>query len=42
MAAHVHAELMDQYAQDATKTNKPWEFWQLEKREWVLSSRRHI
>ena len=28
MAAHVHAELMAQYAQDATTTNKPWEFWQ--------------
>ncbi|WP_387692945.1 hypothetical protein [Photorhabdus sp. RM71S] len=28
MAAHVHAELMLQYAQDALRTNKPWLLWQ--------------
>jgi len=29
MTKHVHAELMMQYAQDATETDKPWERWQL-------------
>ena len=27
MTAHKHAELMLQYAQDATETDKPWELW---------------
>ncbi|TDB48050.1 hypothetical protein [Photorhabdus luminescens] len=26
---HVHAELMMQYAQDAFKTDKPWELWEI-------------
>ena len=26
--AHIHAELMAQYAEDAKKYNKPWEMWQ--------------
>ena len=26
---HVHAELMQQYAEDAKTTNKPWELWQM-------------
>lgn len=25
---HVHAELMAEYAHDAAKTNKPWEYWE--------------
>lgn len=29
MTKHVHAELMMQYAQDATETDKPWERWEL-------------
>ncbi|RAW91948.1 MULTISPECIES: hypothetical protein [unclassified Photorhabdus] len=29
MAAHVHAELMLQYAQDAFKTDKPWLLWEM-------------
>ncbi|TNH43788.1 hypothetical protein [Photorhabdus luminescens] len=28
MAAHVHAELMMQYAQDALKTKEPWLLWE--------------
>lgn len=28
MAAHIHAELMALYAQDALETDKPWERWQ--------------
>lgn len=28
MPAHVHAELMKQYAEDAMTTDKPWELWQ--------------
>ncbi len=27
--AHIHAELMAQYAEDAKKYNEPWEMWQL-------------
>ena len=26
--AHIHAELMAQYAEDAKKYNEPWEMWQ--------------
>ena len=29
MAAHKHAALMQQYAQDAAETDKPWERWEL-------------
>ncbi|RAW91978.1 MULTISPECIES: hypothetical protein [unclassified Photorhabdus] len=29
MSAHVHAELMLQYAQDALKTDKPWLLWEI-------------
>ncbi|ETS31103.1 hypothetical protein BB987_09335 [Photorhabdus temperata] len=29
MAAHVHAEKMLQYAQDALKTDKPWKLWEI-------------
>ncbi|OCA53907.1 hypothetical protein [Photorhabdus namnaonensis] len=29
MVAHVHAELMMQYAQDAFKTDKPWLLWEM-------------
>ena len=28
MTAHIHAELMLQYAQDASTTDKPWELWE--------------
>lgn len=28
-AGHVHAELMKQYAEDATKSESPWENWQV-------------
>lgn len=28
MTAHVHAELMAQYAEDARETDKPWERWE--------------
>ncbi len=28
MAAHVHAALMLQYAQDAAETDRPWERWE--------------
>lgn len=28
MTAHIHAELMAQYAQDAMRTNTPWELWE--------------
>lgn len=28
MAGHIHAELMAQYAEDAQKTEKPWELWE--------------
>jgi len=28
MPAHIHADLMKQYAEDAMTTDKPWEFWQ--------------
>ena len=28
MAAHKHAALMQQYAQDAAETDKPWERWE--------------
>lgn len=28
MPAHVHAELMAQYAKDALETDKPWERWE--------------
>lgn len=28
MKAHIHAELMMQYAKDAMETDKPWERWQ--------------
>lgn len=28
MAQHVHAKEMMQYAEDATKTDKPWELWE--------------
>jgi len=27
---HKHAELMMQYAEDATKTDAPWEYWQFQ------------
>ena len=30
MAAHKHAALMQQYAQDAAETDKPWERWEFE------------
>ena len=30
MAAHKHAALMLQYAQDAAETDKPWERWEFE------------
>lgn len=30
MAAHKHAELMLQYAQDAAETDRPWERWEFE------------
>ena len=26
--AHIHAELMAQYAEDAKQHDKPWELWQ--------------
>ncbi|PQQ22787.1 hypothetical protein [Photorhabdus hindustanensis] len=29
MSAHVHAELMMQYAKDALKTDEPWKLWQV-------------
>lgn len=29
MPAHIHAELMAQYAQDAMETDRPWERWQV-------------
>ena len=32
MASHKHAALMLQYAQDAAKTDKPWERWEFEVR----------
>lgn len=36
MAAHVHAALMAQYAEDAAETDKPWERWQWQiNGEWV-------
>ena len=28
MNAHIHAENMRLYAEDATKTDKPWELWE--------------
>lgn len=28
MPAHIHAELMKQYAEDATTTDRPWELWE--------------
>jgi len=28
MTAHIHAELMMQYAEDAMTTDKPWELWE--------------
>lgn len=28
MPAHIHAELMAQYAEDAKTTDKPWELWE--------------
>lgn len=28
MPAHIHAELMKQYAEDAMQTDKPWELWE--------------
>jgi len=28
MPAHIHAELMKQYAEDALTTDKPWELWE--------------
>lgn len=28
MPAHIHAELMAQYAEDALITDKPWELWE--------------
>lgn len=31
MTAHIHAETMLQYAQDAMKTNTPWELWECRK-----------
>lgn len=30
MTAHVHAELMKQYAEDALETDKPWERWEMQ------------
>ena len=29
MSAHIHAELMKQYAEDAMVTDKPWELWEV-------------
>ena len=29
MTAHKHAHLMEQYAQDALETDKPWERWEV-------------
>lgn len=29
MPAHIHAELMAQYAEDALTTNRPWELWEV-------------
>jgi len=39
MTAHVHAESMAQYAEDARETEKPWERWEIEigKEWWPLS-----
>lgn len=31
MTAHIHSELMMQYAQDAMETNTPWELWEWRK-----------
>lgn len=28
MPAHIHAELMMQYAEDATTTDEPWKLWE--------------
>ena len=28
MPKHIHAELMKQYAEDATIANEPWKFWE--------------
>ena len=33
MAAHVHAEKMAMFAEDAKISETPWEFWEV--REWV-------
>ena len=37
MTAHKHAALMLQYAEDAAKTDKPWELWErrLDNGVWV-------
>lgn len=39
MTAHKHAALMLQYAEDATKTDKPWELWEMSQlhlgRNWI-------
>ena len=39
MTAHIHAELMLQYAQDASTTEKPWELWEFrcdEHEKWTI------
>lgn len=37
MPAHVHQKLMEQYAEDALTTDRPWELWEYmpENREWI-------
>ena len=29
--AHIHADLITEYAKDATKTDKPWELWEVKR-----------
>ena len=37
MTKHIHAELMEQYAEDATETDRPWERWEFknEQQHWT-------
>ena len=34
MAAHIHAELMAQYTQDAMESETPWEKWEYAEKGW--------